>query len=83
MNRATFPLSLPDYVFRAAEVQARISGKSLEQWVSRVIAANLDSDEATQEFFRVRAVGATPDGLRRALDAVPDRPPDPGDSFED
>jgi hypothetical protein len=81
MSRPTLSLSLPDYLFRAAEVQARIAGKSLEQWVSRVIAANLNSEEATNEFFRIRAAGASPDGLRRFLDAIPDREPDPEDQF--
>ena len=34
-----------------------------------------------EPFFRRRAAGATGDALRRALEAVPDNAPDPGDEL--
>jgi len=42
----------------------------------------LDTPEGAREFFSRRASGATGEGLSRALDAVPNRPPDPGDELE-
>jgi len=72
---------LPENIVRAAEVQAGLLGVSLEEWVSRAIAERLDTMEGAREFFRRRAAGATGDALGRALDAVPSRPPDPGDEL--
>ena len=81
MAPATNSVTLPESIVRAAEVQARLRGVSLEDWVSRAVAERLDTDEGAREFFRRRADGATGDALRRALDAVPDSPPDPGDEL--
>lgn len=81
MEQMTSSVMLPDSIVRAAEVQARLRGVSLEEWVSRAVAERLDTDEGAREFFRRRAAGTTGDALRRALDAVPDNPPDPGDEL--
>ena len=81
MEQATGSVMLPESIVRAAEVQARLRGVSLEEWVSRAVADRLDTDEGAREFFRRRAAGATGSALRRALDAVPDNPPDPGDEL--
>lgn len=82
MAIATSPVMLPENVVRAAEVQARLRGISLEEWVSRAIAERLDTPEGAREFFRRRATGVNGDALGRALDAVPSRPPDSGDALE-
>ncbi len=81
MASVNAPVLLPEHVLRAAEVQARLRGVSLDQWVSRAVVKRLDTDEGAREFFRRRAAGATGEGLRAALDAVPDNPPDPGDEL--
>jgi hypothetical protein len=81
MATATSSVTLPESIVRAAEVQARLRGVSLEEWVSRAVAERLDTDEGAREFFRRRAAGASPGALGRALDAVPDNPPDPGDEL--
>jgi hypothetical protein len=81
MAAATSSVMLPESVVRAAEVQARLRGISLEEWVSRAVADRLDTDEGAREFFRRRAAGASGDALGHVLDAVPNRPPDPGDEL--
>lgn len=75
------PVMLPDHVIRAAEVQARLNGVSLDQWVSRAVVERLDTDDGAREYFRRRAAGSTGEALRAALDAVPDNPSDPGDEL--
>ena len=82
MTFATSSVVLPESIVRAAEVQARLRGISLEDWVSRAIAERLDTVEGSREFFRRRAGGATGEALGRALDAVPSRVPDAGDEIE-
>jgi hypothetical protein len=81
MATATSPVMLPESIVRAAEVQARLRGVSLEEWVSRAVAERLDTTDGAREFFRQRAAGATGAALGRALDAVPSRSPDPGDEL--
>jgi hypothetical protein len=81
MAAATSSVMLPESIVRAAEVQARLRGVTLEEWLSRVVAERLDTPEGAREFFRRRAVGAAGDNLGRALDAVPSCPPDPGDEL--
>ncbi len=82
MAASTSPVMLPESIVRAAEVQARIRGVSLEDWVSRAVTERLDTPEGAREYFRNRAAGSTGDGLSRALAAAPNRPPDPGDELE-
>ena len=79
MATADSPVMLPEHVLRAAEVQARLHGVTVDQWVSRAVVERLDTDEGAREYFRRRAAGATGEALRAALDAVPDNPPEPGD----
>jgi len=81
MAAATSPVMLPESIVRAAEVQARLRGVSLEEGVSRAVAERLDTMEGAREFFRRRASGAAGDALGRALEAVPSRPPDSGDEL--
>jgi len=78
---ATNSIGLPESIVRAAEVQAGLRGVSVEEWISRVLVERLDTAEGASEYFRNRAAGATGDALRRALDAVPNNPPDPGDEL--
>jgi hypothetical protein len=81
MAASTASVSLPEPIVRAAEVQAQLNGVSLEEWVTRALTEHLDTTGGAQEYFRRRAVGASGDALRRALNAVPNRPPDPGDEL--
>jgi hypothetical protein len=81
MAAASSPVLLPESIVRAAEVQARLRGVSLEEWVARAVAERLDTMEGARELFRRRAAGASGDALGRALDAVPSRQPDPGDEL--
>jgi hypothetical protein len=81
MAASTSPVLLPESIVRAAEVQARLRGVSLEEWIARAVAERLDTLEGARELFRRRAAGGTGDPLGRALDAVPSRSPDPGDEL--
>jgi hypothetical protein len=81
MAGADSPVMLPEPVVRAAEVQARLAGVSLDQWVSRAVVERLDTDAGAREYFQRRAVNATGEGLRSALAAVPDGPPEAGDEL--
>ena len=74
-------VSLPDSIVYAAQVQARLSGVSLEQWISLAVASRLDTDEGASAFFRRRAEGATGTALEEWLDSRPDVPPVPGDEI--
>lgn len=81
MAPATTSITLPESIVRAAEVQARLRGVSLDDWISRAVAERLDTQEAVEEYFRVRAADAHRGALREAFEAVPDNPPDPGDEL--
>ena len=81
MTPATSSVTLPDSIVRAAEVQVRLHGVSLEDWISRAVAERLDTQEAVEEYFSVRAAGASGRSLGEILDQVPDNPPDPGDEL--
>jgi hypothetical protein len=71
MATADSPVMLPEHVLRAAEVQARLHGVTVDQWVSRAVVERLDTDEGAREYFRRRAAGATGGALgRAALDFV-------------
>jgi hypothetical protein len=83
VEAAVSTVDLPESIVRAAEVQAKLQGVSLEEWISRAVAQHLDSIEGAREFFIRRANGASAESLRSIMDKVPDRPPDPGDELED
>jgi hypothetical protein len=74
-------VQLPEHLMTTARNQAEQRGLSVDDWVTIAVAEHLSGTEAAQEFFRVRASGAREGALRRALDAVPNRPPDPGDEL--
>jgi hypothetical protein len=78
---ASSNVQLPEHLMNTARDQAERRGLSVEDWVTIAVAEHLSGTEAAQEFFRNRAAGARRGGLREALDAVPDNPPDPGDEL--
>ena len=82
MAAAVSSVSLPDSIIHAAEVQARLSGVSLEKWISLAVASKLDTDEGAHEFFRSRAEGAKPADIQEIFEALPKAPPMPGDELE-
>jgi len=65
----------------AARNQPEQLGIPVEDLVTAAVAEHVRGTEATQEFFRNRSAGARKGGLREALDAVPNRPPNPGDDL--
>jgi hypothetical protein len=81
MSAASTSVHLPAHIMAAARSQAEQLGIPIEDWVAVALAEHLSGTEAAQQFFRNRAVGARKGALREALDAVPDRPPDPGDEL--
>ncbi len=74
-------VQLPEHILTAAPNQAEQLGIPVEDWVTLAVTEHLDYVEAAQEFFRNRAAGVHRRALREALDAVPDRVPDPGDEL--
>ena len=81
MSATTNSVHLPDHIPAAARNQAEQRGISVEDWVTVAVAEHLNGTEAAEEFFRNRAAGARKGALREALNAVPTRPPDPGDEL--
>ncbi len=73
---------LPDDLLHSAESEARRDGVPLNEWLSSALAERLHATEEARNFFRVRAAKAKTGALLRALDAVPDHPPSPGDEWE-
>ena len=82
MAAANSPVMLPDHLLQAAEAEAHRDGVPLSEWLSSALAERLHATEEARNFFRVRAAKAKPGALLRALDAVPDNPPDSGDELE-
>ena len=54
-----YPLKLPRSVKEAAARLAREDGVSLNQWIATAVAEKIGAVEATAEFLRRRAAGAT------------------------
>lgn len=75
MSRIGYPLKLPRSVKEAAARLAREDGVSLNQWIATAVAEKIGAVEATAEFQRRRATGATAIDLLRALAGAPDRQP--------
>ena len=65
MSRIGYPLKLPRSVKEAAARLAREDGVSLNQWIATAVAEKIGTVEATAEFLRRRAAGATADDLLR------------------
>jgi len=82
MSAANNPVMLPDDLLQAAEQEAHRNGVPLNEWLTSAVAERLKATEEARSFFRVRAAKAKPGALKRALGAVPNRPPDPGDELE-
>jgi hypothetical protein len=81
MSAVSSSIQLPEQIMAAARNQAEQLGIPVEDWVTVAVAEHVSGTEAAQEFFRSRAAGARKGALREALDAVPSRPPDPGDEL--
>ena len=82
MASSTIPVLLPDSTVRAAEVQARLRGVPLEDWVARAVTERLDTTEGAQEFFRRRAQGAmSREAAIEFIRSARDAPPMPGDEL--
>jgi hypothetical protein len=82
MAAANSPVMLPDDLLHAAEQEAHRNGVPLNEWLSSALAERLHATEEARNFFRIRAAKAKPGALLRALDAIPDHPPAPGDELE-
>ena len=74
---------LSDELFREASQHADQTGISTQEWVSMVLAERFRLERQTEEFFRARAARSSGKTLGELLDKAPNRPPDPGDEFED
>ncbi|HEV2646723.1 MAG TPA: hypothetical protein VGU46_10190 [Acidobacteriaceae bacterium] len=81
MSQTTISVEVPDDLAKAAIQRALHEGKSLDQWVRSALEERVRLERSAEEFFKKRAAGSTGQGLRWALDHVPDRPPDPGDEL--
>ncbi len=82
MSKAAYPLKLPASLKATAERMAREDGVSLNQWIITAVAQKVGTAEATAEFFKRRAGGATGQGLTRFVARAPDVPPMEGDELE-
>jgi hypothetical protein len=82
MAAANSPVLIPEDLLHAAEQEANRNGVPLSDWLSCALAERLRATEEARNFFRIRAAKAKPGALKRALDAVPNNPPDPGDELE-
>ena len=82
MNKVSYPLKLPASLKVAAARLAKEDGVSLNQWIVAAVAHRVGAAEASTEFFRRRAEGATGEGLQRLLANAPDQPPIEGDELE-
>jgi len=82
MAAVNSPVMPPENLLHAAEQEANRNGVPLSDWLSSAVAERLHATEEARNFFRIRAAKAKPGALKRALDAVPNRPPDPGDELE-
>jgi hypothetical protein len=81
MAPATRSVTLPEHIFRAAEVQAQSLGVSIEQWIETVVAQRIRLENADAGYFRARAARASGRSLGEILDQGRDNPPDPGDEL--
>jgi len=81
MSAAT-AIPIPEDLFEQVSQQANHAGMSPQDWAAKVLAERVRIERQTEEFFRLRAAGASDKSLGQLLDKAPDRPPDPADEFE-
>jgi len=51
MNKAAYPLKLPNSIKQAAQRLAKEDGVSLNQWISSAVAQKVGAVETAAEFF--------------------------------
>ena len=81
MNKASYPLKLPQSVKAAAQRLAKDDGVSLNQWSAVAVAEKIGAVETATDFLKKRAGSAQPIDLLPFLDKVKDAPPSPGDDI--
>ena len=81
MNKASYPLKLPQSVKAAAQRLAKDDGVSLNQWIAVAVAEKIGAVETATDFLKKRAGSAQPIDLLPFLDKVKDAPPSPGDDI--
>jgi len=74
MNKAAYPLKLPNSIKQAAQRLAKEDGVSLNQWISSAVAQKVGAVETAAEFFAQRAAKAKGKGLMHYLENAPDVP---------
>jgi len=74
MNKAAYPLKLPNSIKQAAQRLAKEDGVSLNQWISSAVAQKVGAVETAAEFFARRAAKAKGNGLMHYLANAPDTP---------
>ena len=81
MNKASYPLKLPQSVKAAATRLAKDDGVSLNQWITVAIAQKIGAVETATEFLKARAGTSRPSDILDILAKVPDAPPMTGDEI--
>ena len=81
MNKASYPLKLPQSIKDAATRLAKDDGVSLNQWITVAVAQKIGAVETAAEFLKRRAGDAKPSDIHDALKKVRDVPPMPGDEI--
>jgi len=81
MNKAAYPLKLPQSIKTAAARLAKEDGVSLNQWITVAVAQKIGAVETAAEFLKRLAGNAKPEDMLAFLDNAPDVPPMPGDEI--
>jgi hypothetical protein len=83
MSAANSTIALPADLLHDISEEATREGVPTEEWVTKALAERLRAQRLTEEFFRIRAAGASGLSLGAILDkgGDPDRDPDPGDEL--
>jgi hypothetical protein len=74
MNKAAYPLKLPNSIKQAAQRLAKEDGVSLNQWISSAVAQKVGSIETAADFFKQRATRRKGARLMRFLVNAPNVP---------
>jgi len=82
MNKAAYPLKLPQSIKAAAARLAKEDGVSLNQWIAVAVAQKVGAVETAAEFLKRRAGDAKPEDMLYFLDNAGDEPPGPGDEIK-